>query len=70
MNPETIRELLAQRPFLPFQVRLSSGDAHDVRHSECAVVTKSRLVIVMPETDRVIVCALLFITSVEMLQAA
>lgn len=70
MSHENIHELLEQRPFQPFAVRLSSGVAHEIRHPENAVLTKSKLVIVYPEKDSIAICALLHITSIEMAQAA
>lgn len=70
MNSETFHELLRRRPFEPFLVRLSNGESHPVRHPELALVTKSKLVIAEPETDRVVICALLHIASVETGQAA
>lgn len=70
MNAENIREWLQRRPFEPFVVRLSSGVTHEVRHPENAILTKSKLVIVYPESDRVAICALLHIASFETPQSA
>jgi hypothetical protein len=65
MNAETIRELLNRRPFDPLEVRLSSGDVHRIPHPEFAMLLKSTLVIGVPDSDRVILCSLLHIASVE-----
>jgi hypothetical protein len=70
MNYETMYEILHRQPFEPFQVRLSNGDHHQVRHPETAVLTKSRLVIAYPDLDRLAICSLIHINSIEMLQAA
>lgn len=70
MSHENIREWLDRRPFEPFVVRLSSGVTYEVRHPENAILTKSKLVIVYPETDGVALCALLHITSIETPQPA
>jgi hypothetical protein len=51
-------------------VELSSGQRHLVRHPENAMLTRTRLVIVDPEVDRVAVIALLHITRVAFSQAA
>jgi hypothetical protein len=44
---DTIRELLARRPFSPFRVILSSGDSYEVRHPEFELV-KGGLYIGLP----------------------
>jgi hypothetical protein len=67
MNAEYFRDLLRRQPFEPFAVHLSGGEVHAVRHPENAAVTQTRLVIVDPEADRVTVCSLLHVPSVEML---
>ncbi|MFN9369465.1 MAG: hypothetical protein ACK6CT_12000 [Planctomycetia bacterium] len=68
MNPEAIRKLLSRRPFLPFVVRLSSGESYGERHSECIAIAKTRIVVTEPEEDRVAVCSLMHVTSVDDLQ--
>ena len=70
MNQETLQELLLRHPFEPFAVRLSNGEAFEVRHPEMAFVTKSRLVVGQADSDRVTICSLIHINSIEMLQAA
>ena len=63
MKGEAIRIL--QQPFVPLEVRLSSGEVHHIPHPEFAILLKSTLVIGIPDSDRVIVCSLLHITSIE-----
>ena len=70
MNAETIREWLNRRPFEPFELRLSNGAAHQVRHPEVLVIGKTRIAIVDPETDRFVHVALIHINSIQALQAA
>ena len=70
MNAETIRELLHRQPFEPLEVRLSNGESYQIPHPEFAILLKSRLVIGVPDSDRVIVCALLHIANIERLAAA
>jgi hypothetical protein len=67
MNSEAIRELLKREPFEPFEVRLSNGDAHVVKHPECVIVTKARLIFADLDADRVTIVALLQVTSVSMI---
>ena len=45
---ETLRELLARRPFSPFRVLLSSGDSYEVRHPESALLMRRGLYIGLP----------------------
>jgi hypothetical protein len=61
MNSEAIRELLARRPFEPFEIRLTNGDVHAVKHAECVAISKSRVVIVDPDADRIAIVALLHV---------
>lgn len=68
MNPEAIRELLHRRPFIPFVVRLSSGENYEVKHPECVAIAKTRIVVTDPDEDRVAVCSLMHVTSVDYLQ--
>jgi hypothetical protein len=70
MNAETIRELLHREPFEPLEVRLSNGDVHRIPHPEFAMLLKSTLVIGVPDSDRVILCSLLDIASIERTTAA
>ena len=70
MSQQYFQELLRREPFQPFEVHLSSGEVHQIRHPECALLTRTRMVIADPAADRITVCSLLHITSVEMLQSA
>jgi hypothetical protein len=45
MTTSMVRDLLRQRPFRPFRVVMSSGEAYEVRHPEMAWVTKNDLFI-------------------------
>ena len=70
MNAETIREWLTRQPFEPFEVRLSNGEHYQIRHPELLAIGKNRIVIVDPNTDRVVHVALVHINSVEAMQTA
>jgi hypothetical protein len=70
MNMEAIRERLTRRPFEPFVLRLSNGDAHEVRHPENLALGKNRLIVVDPNLDRVVHVSLIHVNSIEALQAA
>ncbi len=70
MPVESIRELLSHRPFEPFEVHMSNGDIHQIKHPEMATLTKTRLVIADFDKDRLAICSLLHIASVQMLQTA
>ena len=70
MNMETIRDWLSRRPFEPFVVKLSNGEAHEVRHPENVILMKSRLVIGYPETDHAVHVSLIHDNSIQALQSA
>ena len=69
MNHEAMRELLQRQPFEPFEIRLTNGEKHEVRHPEMALLLEWRLVIALPD-DQMVICPLLHIASVETLQTA
>ena len=70
MNAETIRDYMRREPFEPFVIRMSNGEVHEVRHPECAIVMKTKVILGYPEEDRSVSCALIHINTVEPLQAA
>jgi len=70
MNAEALREFIQRRPFEPFEVVMSSGEVHQVRHPEFVILLPSRLVVTDPVSDRVAVLSLIHITEVQMLQPA
>jgi hypothetical protein len=70
MNYEYFQQLLSARPFEPFVVHLSSGAVHPVRYPGCAALTRARLVITDPDADRIVICSLPHVASVEVLQDA
>jgi hypothetical protein len=67
MNMETIREWLQR---MPFEIRLSNGEVHRVRHPEDVAPGKNRIIIVDPQTDKAVHCALIHVNSISALQAA
>jgi hypothetical protein len=69
MNHNAMQELLRRQPFEPFEIRLTNGEKHEVRHAEMALLLRSRVLIALPD-DRVVICPLLHITSIETLQSA
>ena len=68
MNYETLRELLDRRPFEPFEIRLSNSEKYEVRHPEMALLLKSRIIIGDAENDKMTICGLIHINSIETLQ--
>jgi len=76
---DTIRELLARRPFSPFRVILSSGDAFEIRHPEFAWLVKGGLYVGLPGAtgngegelpERAVFCSALHLAEVEQLIGA
>ena len=73
MNPETIVEMLFEKPFVPLLVSTNDGKERVIAHPELALVGESFLVITMkpkdkpdaPLPDRGCFCALANITSIE-----
>ena len=68
MNADAIREFLRREPFEPFVIRMSNGETHEVRHPECLAIGKGRIAITDLDADRVAICSLVHVTSIEFLQ--
>ncbi len=73
MTYETIRGRLDTRPFQPFRVVTSSGQAYDVRHPEMAFPTRNEMVIASPDRNgipsRPRLVSNLHITALEPIEA-
>ena len=74
MTATNFRDLLRQRPFRPFRLVMSSGEAYEVRHPELAWVLKNDILVGtdivaddMPAEFRI--CPLLHVATVEPLPA-
>ena len=70
MTVQTFRDLLAQRPFQPFRLIMSSGQAYEVRHPEMAWLTRTDILVGIDMTDDGVpaefrICSLLHVTAVE-----
>jgi hypothetical protein len=75
MSATIIKETLARRPFEPFRIRLSSGDAYDVRHPENALLVKSGIYVALPDErgelpEVAAWCSFLHVAAIEPLNAA
>ena len=70
MNADTIRGFLRRKPFEPFVIRMSNGEVHEIRHPECALVMKTKVIVGYPDDDRSATCALVHVNSIETLQAS
>ena len=62
---QDLRELLNRRPFEPFRVCLTGGDAYEVRDPELAVMMKSRMFLALPESDGWTLVPYLHISAIE-----
>ena len=70
MTIQTFRELLAQRPFKPFRLVMSSGQAYEVRHPEMAMLTRTDMVVGTDIADDGVpaefkICSLLHVATIE-----
>lgn len=75
MTVQTFREILAQRPFQPFRLVMSSGQAYEVRHPEMAMLTRTDILVGIGETDEGVaaefrICSLLHVTTIEPVNGA
>jgi hypothetical protein len=65
MNAAEIREALDREPFEPLRIRISSGDAYEVRNPNLVVVMRSRLFVAFPDSDRWTLIPFLHIAAIE-----
>ena len=65
MTGETVRELLQQHPFEPFELHMSDGDVVPVRHPEMALVLKTNVIVGDQSSDKFAICSLLHIANVR-----
>ena len=68
MNAEAIREMLGQRPFEPFEIVMSSGERHAIKHPEFLMLLPSRVIVGDPITDRAAMLSLVHITELRPIQ--
>lgn len=74
MTVQNFRDLLAQRPFRPFKIVMSSGETYEVRHPEMAMLTRTALLVGIGTVRHNVpadfkMCSLLHITAVEPVSA-
>ncbi len=65
MNAEAIREMLNRRPFEPFEVIMSSGERHLVKHPEFLMLLQSKVAVGDLLSDRLIVLSIRHITELR-----
>lgn len=70
MTVQTFRDLLAERPFRPFRLVMSSGQQYEVRHPEMALLTRTSILVGVDQAEDGIpaefkICSLLHVTAVE-----
>ena|ERR1700733_7022832 len=70
MKAEAVREWVPRQPFEPFEIRLSNGEIHQVRHLELAALGRHKMAVVDPDTDRFTHISLVHINSIQALQTA
>jgi hypothetical protein len=70
MTVRDFKDLLTSKPFQPFRVVMSSGEAYEVQHPEMAWLTRTNLFVgIDADSDgvpgRAKMCSLLHVTVVE-----
>ena len=75
MTVQTFRDLLAQRPFQPFRLVMSSGQTYEVRHPEMAWLTRTSILVGIDQADDGVpaefkICSLLHVTAIEPLTSS
>ena len=75
MTVQTFRDILAQRPFKPFRLVMSSGHTYEVRHPEMALLTRTDMLVGVDIADDGVpaefkICSLPHVTAVEPISSA
>ena len=65
MTAHQVREVLERGHFQPVRVRLTSGDAYEIRSAGLAMVLKSRLFLAAPASDDWTLIPLIHIAAIE-----
>jgi hypothetical protein len=75
MRAEELLNLLRRRPFVPIRLHLTDGSAHDIRHPEMALLSRSSIEIGIEGqngggiAEQIVYCSLLHIVRVENLSS-
>jgi hypothetical protein len=67
---DTLREMLAADPFVPFQITATNGRHYDVKDPQGVAIGKSQVSYYFPRSDRFAHIRVQEIVSLETLQAA
>lgn len=75
MTVQTFRDRLAQRPFEPFRLVMSSGQSYEVRLPEMALLTRTDMLVGTDIADDGVpaefkICSLLHVATIEPLGGA
>lgn len=70
MSVSAIKDQLTRKPFEPFRVVLSNGDAYEVRHPEMALLLRNGIYVGVPDKqndlpERAVWCSLLHVAAIE-----
>jgi hypothetical protein len=65
MTRDDLNKLLTASPFTPLEVRTSDGRSHQITHPECALLGKTKLVLLI-DGDEFVILSLLHIAGVSM----
>ena len=70
MSLRMFQDLLAKRPFVPFNMTMSSGKHFEVRHPENAFLSKTAIYVAVDIDDggapaEIRICSFLHVTSIE-----
>ena len=70
MSVIALQDRLTRRPFDPFRVVLTSGDTHEVRHPEMALLLKGGIYVALPNSagglpEDAVWCSLLHVAAIE-----
>jgi hypothetical protein len=70
MSASAIKEQLTRKPFEPFRVVLSNGDANEVRHPELTLLLQNGIYVGVPDKqndlpERAVWCNLLHVAAIE-----
>lgn len=74
MSAKALQDRLTRRPFEPFRVVLSSGNSHEVRHPEMALLLKGGIYVALPNAkgglpEDAVWCSLLHVAAIEPVNA-
>jgi hypothetical protein len=62
---DTIRDFWARDPFVPFRIKMATGDGYVIEHAQLMAIGKTQVIYCLPKNDRVVHLRLNQVVAIE-----